>query len=68
MKDYQGEKKWHKKLKEETKGSRREIKGVDSAKGEINCMRVIITCEGWKRDCGFFQKKKNLNRFRREGS
>ena len=44
--------------KEETKGSRREIKGVDSAKGEINCMRVIITCEGWKRDCGFFSKKK----------
>ena len=54
--------------KEETKGSRREIKGVDSAKGEINCMRVIITCEGWKRDYGFFPKKKNLNRLRREGS
>ena len=43
--------------KEETKGSRRQLKGVDSAKGEIICMRVIITCEGWKRDCGFFQKK-----------
>ena len=52
--------------KEETKGSRREIKGVDSAKGEINCMRVIITCEGWKRD--WFFPKKNLNRLRREGS
>ena len=44
--------------KEETKGSRREIKGVDSAKGEIHCMRVIITFEGWKRDCGFFSKKR----------
>ena len=43
--------------KEETKGSRREIKGVDRVKGEINCMRVIITCEGWKRDCVFFPEK-----------
>ena len=25
--------------KEETKGSRREIKGADSAKGEIKCIR-----------------------------
>ena len=43
--------------KEETKGSRRQLKSVDSAKGEIICMRVIITCEEWKRDCGFFRKK-----------